>query len=49
MIVFSLKQAVHVISVIGQGFPKQFSEMIMIGFKPKVNEAFKIQYLLMMH
>jgi 4-hydroxy-tetrahydrodipicolinate synthase len=35
-----------VISVIGQGFPKEFSEMIRLGLNRKVNEAFKIQYLL---
>jgi 4-hydroxy-tetrahydrodipicolinate synthase len=35
-----------VISVIGQGFPKEFSEMIRLGLNRKVNEAFKIQYLI---
>jgi 4-hydroxy-tetrahydrodipicolinate synthase len=35
-----------VISVIGQGFPKEFSEMIRLGLNKKVNEAFKIQYFL---
>jgi 4-hydroxy-tetrahydrodipicolinate synthase len=35
-----------VISVIGQGFPKEFSEMIRLGLNRKVDEAFKIQYLL---
>jgi 4-hydroxy-tetrahydrodipicolinate synthase len=35
-----------VISVIGQGFPKEFSEMIRLGLNRKVNDAFKIQYLL---
>ncbi|MGO4773539.1 4-hydroxy-tetrahydrodipicolinate synthase [Flavobacterium sp. W22_SRS_FK3] len=35
-----------VISVIGQGFPKEFSEMIRLGLNRKVNEAFKIQYFL---
>lgn len=35
-----------VISVIGQGFPKEFSEMIRLGLNKKVNEAFKYQYLL---
>ncbi|MFT7334226.1 MAG: 4-hydroxy-tetrahydrodipicolinate synthase [Porticoccaceae bacterium] len=35
-----------VISVIGQGFPKEFSEMIRLGLNRKVNEAFKIQYLM---
>ncbi|KFF04444.1 4-hydroxy-tetrahydrodipicolinate synthase [Flavobacterium reichenbachii] len=33
-----------VISVIAQGFPKEFSEMIRLGLNKKVNEAFKIQY-----
>ena len=35
-----------VISVIGQGFPKEFSEMIRLGLNKKVTEAFKTQYLL---
>lgn len=35
-----------VISVIGQGFPKEFSEMIRLGLNRKVNEAFKMQYFL---
>lgn len=35
-----------VISVIGQGFPKEFSEMIRLGLNKKVDEAFKSQYLL---
>jgi 4-hydroxy-tetrahydrodipicolinate synthase len=35
-----------VISVIGQGFPKEFSEMIRLGLNKKVNEAFKMQYFL---
>jgi 4-hydroxy-tetrahydrodipicolinate synthase len=35
-----------VISVIGQGFPKEFSEMIRLGLNRKVEEAFKTQYLL---
>jgi 4-hydroxy-tetrahydrodipicolinate synthase len=35
-----------VISVIGQGFPKEFSEMIRLGLNRKVNEAYKYQYLL---
>jgi 4-hydroxy-tetrahydrodipicolinate synthase len=33
-----------VISVIGQGFPKQFSELIRLGLERKVNEAFYLQY-----
>lgn len=35
-----------VISVIGQGFPKEFSEMIRLGLNRKADEAYKIQYLL---
>ncbi|MBK0369013.1 4-hydroxy-tetrahydrodipicolinate synthase [Flavobacterium agrisoli] len=35
-----------VISVIGQGFPKEFSEMIRLGLNRKVDEAFKTQYFL---
>ena len=35
-----------VISVIAQGFPKEFSEMIRLGLNRKVDEAFKIQHLL---
>ena len=35
-----------VISVIGQAFPKEFSEMIRLGLNRKVDEAFKSQYLL---
>jgi 4-hydroxy-tetrahydrodipicolinate synthase len=35
-----------VISVIGQGFPKEFSEMIRLGLNRKVDDAFKSQYLL---
>ena len=35
-----------VISVIGQGFPKEFSEMIRLGLNRQVDEAFKSQYLL---
>jgi 4-hydroxy-tetrahydrodipicolinate synthase len=33
-----------VISVIGQGFPKEFSEMIRLGLDRKVDDAYKIQY-----
>ena len=36
-----------VISVIGQGFPKEFSEMIRLGLNRKVNEANKIHYSFM--
>jgi 4-hydroxy-tetrahydrodipicolinate synthase len=35
-----------VISVIGQGFPKEFSELIQLGLHRKVDEAFDLQYLL---
>lgn len=35
-----------VISVIGQGYPKEFSEMIRLGLNKKAAEAFKTQYLL---
>ncbi|UQD56822.1 4-hydroxy-tetrahydrodipicolinate synthase [Flavobacterium sp. K5-23] len=35
-----------VISVIGQGFPKEFSEMIRLGLNHKVVDAYKIHYLL---
>ena len=35
-----------VISVMGQGFPKEFSEMIRLGLNRKVDDAFKLQYLL---
>ncbi len=35
-----------VISVIGQGFPKEFSEMIRLGLNRRVDDAYKIQYLL---
>lgn len=33
-----------VISVIAQGFPKEFSEMIRLGLNKKVDAAFEIQY-----
>ena len=35
-----------VISVIGQGFPAAFSEMIRLGLNRKVDQAFEIQYSL---
>ena len=35
-----------VISVIGEGFPKQFSEMVRLGLKRKVDEAYQLHYLL---
>lgn len=34
-----------VISVIAQGFPKEFSEMIRLGLNRKADDAFKVQYL----
>ncbi|MFD0861880.1 4-hydroxy-tetrahydrodipicolinate synthase [Sungkyunkwania multivorans] len=36
-----------VISVIGEGIPKEFSEMIRLGLKGKEKEAFDIQYRMM--
>lgn len=35
-----------VISVIGQGFPKEFSEMVRLGLERKVDEAYELHYLL---
>ena len=35
-----------VISVIGEGFPEQFSEMVRLGLERKVDEAYKIHYQL---
>jgi 4-hydroxy-tetrahydrodipicolinate synthase len=35
-----------VISVIGQGFPKEFSEMIRLGLNKKVDAAFELHYKL---
>jgi len=35
-----------VISVIGEGFPKQFSEMVHLGLNRKVDEAYQLHYLL---
>jgi 4-hydroxy-tetrahydrodipicolinate synthase len=34
-----------VISVIAQGFPKEFSEMMRLGLNRKVDDAFELQYL----
>ncbi|PKP15404.1 MAG: 4-hydroxy-tetrahydrodipicolinate synthase [Bacteroidetes bacterium HGW-Bacteroidetes-23] len=34
-----------VISVIGEGFPQQFSTMVRLGLDKKVDEAYKIHYL----
>jgi 4-hydroxy-tetrahydrodipicolinate synthase len=33
-----------VISVIGQGFPKEFSEMVSLGLSRKVDEAYELHY-----
>lgn len=35
-----------VISVIAEGFPKEFSEMVRLGLNKRVHEAYKIHYLL---
>lgn len=35
-----------VISVIGEGFPKEFSEMVRFGLQRKVDEAYRLHYLL---
>jgi 4-hydroxy-tetrahydrodipicolinate synthase len=35
-----------VISVIGEGFPKQFSQMVRLGLQRKVEEAYQLHYLL---
>lgn len=35
-----------VISVIGEGFPRQFSDMVRSGLERKVDEAYKLHYLL---
>lgn len=35
-----------VISVIGEGFPKQFSQMVKLGLEKKADEAYKLHYLL---
>jgi 4-hydroxy-tetrahydrodipicolinate synthase len=34
-----------VISVIAEGFPKQFSDMVRLGLERKVDEAYKLHYL----
>jgi 4-hydroxy-tetrahydrodipicolinate synthase len=36
-----------VISVLGQAYPKEFSEMIRLGLDKSVNEAYEIQYQMM--
>ena len=33
-----------VISVIAEGFPKQFSDMVQLGLKRQVDEAYKLHY-----
>jgi 4-hydroxy-tetrahydrodipicolinate synthase len=35
-----------VISVIGEGFPKQFSEMVHLGLNKKVDQAYEMHYFL---
>lgn len=35
-----------VISVIGEGFPKQFSQMVRLGLERKTDEAYELHYLL---
>ena len=35
-----------VISVIGEGFPREFSEMVRLGLNKNVNEAYKLHYKL---
>ena len=35
-----------VISVIGEGFPRQFSDMVRLGLERKVDEAYELHYLL---
>lgn len=35
-----------VISVIGEGFPKEFSEMVRLGLNRKIDEAYKLHYKL---
>lgn len=35
-----------VISVIGEGFPKEFSEMVRLGLKRNVDQAYELHYLL---
>lgn len=35
-----------VISVIGEGFPKEFSEMVRLGLQRKINEAYQLHYQL---
>jgi 4-hydroxy-tetrahydrodipicolinate synthase len=35
-----------VISVIAEGFPKQFSEMVHLGLNKRIEDAYKIHYLM---
>lgn len=42
-----LAGASGVISVIGEGFPKQFSEMVRLGLQRKVDQAYELQYQIM--
>ena len=42
-----LAGASGVISVIGEGFPKQFCEMVRLGLQRKVDEAYELQYFIM--
>ena len=41
-----LAGASGVISVIGEGFPKEFSEMVRLGLQKKVDEAYKLHYFI---
>ena len=41
-----LAGGVGVISVIGEGFPKDFSEMVRLGLQRKVDEAYQLHYKL---
>jgi 4-hydroxy-tetrahydrodipicolinate synthase len=36
-----------VISVIGEGYPKEFSQMVRLGLQRKVDEAYELHYKLM--
>jgi 4-hydroxy-tetrahydrodipicolinate synthase len=42
-----LAGAAGVISVVGEGFPKEFSQMVRLGLQGNVKEAYKIHYKLM--
>ena len=41
-----LAGASGVISVIGEGFPKEFSEMVRLGLQRKVDEAYNLHYVI---